>query len=281
MNRPSKKLKVSLVMIVFALSVAMIYIVALPELIASQYNTRVRTAANSLRENYVELEESTEQALINDPTATSSDQIQAVEQLRGLLRENRISLERFSSVANDYQPLPYTGYTIQTSTAHALQAKSLAFIEQSNGAFAKYSELIDFIKNYDATAKTVAQYVTDFNATPDLNIYEGQANLMYGIADSIRADVRTFDIAKTPHEARGFKTASVQAFTQVADGFEGVGLGLQIPADDVIYGNARQIEAVDQIISGPNQTLYERDVLSSRTIKSIQDLREKLDLILP
>lgn len=261
--------------------VGLLYFVVLPEIIATQYMGQVHRIGSSLRADYMQLENSTDQALIEDPTTTPTSIVPAVDQLRSLLRESRISVDRFSSVAGEYHPLPYTGFTTQAKAAHALQIKSLAFTQQSDEAFNKYEELINFIQNYDSAAAVIEHYVDDFNAAPDLNVYQGQAQRFYGIAAQVRTTIQSLDKAPTPHEAVAFKAASVQTFSQVAAGFDAVALGLQIPADDVIYGGARQIEAVDATINGPNQEVYTRDISASRTIKSIQELREKLELILP
>lgn len=281
MNRPSRKFKALITVGVIVLVGLITYFVILPEAIAAQYIERVHRMGSSLRTGYRQLEASTSRTLIDDPTVTEVSLTPDVEQLRNLLRENRITLDKFSLTAKDYHPLPFTGFTTQAGAAHALQTRSVAFTEQSQDAFTKYDELIDFIKHYDDTVAGIEQYLKDFNAHADLNIYAGQADQVQSIADQIRQDIHSLDTAKTPHEAVEFKAASIQAFRQIADGFETVALGLRIPADDVIYSGARQIEAVDQTINGPNQAIYSRDILSSRTIKTIQELREKLDLILP
>jgi hypothetical protein len=281
MNRPTKKLKILVAMIIITIAALVEYFVILPESMATRYIERVHQSGNSLREGYFKLEETTGQALIDDPAVTSVSVVPQIEVLLNSLREDRVMLSRFAAEANDYHPLPYTGWTTQARAANALQNRSATFTAQIKDAFVKYEDLILFIKRYDATSSIIEQHVEAFNATLDLNVYAGRADEVYAISEQIHAAIKTFDTDATPYEAREFKTASVQAFTQIADGFDTVALGLQIPADDVIYGGAQQIDAVDQTINGPNQEIYRRDILSSRTIKSIQEIREKLDLILP
>lgn len=279
MRRLSKKLKLLITLTLLLLTLTATYFVVLPEYAASQYIDRVKGTAKSLESGYFRLEESTGRTLITDPTVQTLDMSREVESLRDLLRENRVGLAHFMSSAKDYDPLPYTGFTNTAKAAAVLQNKAVAFGEQSDQAFTQYASLVDFIKQYDTTAKTIGQYTEEFNATPDLNVYAGQQDRFYAIGTQIRTIAQTFESSPTPHEANAFKSASVQSFRQLADGFDAVGLGLQIPADDVIYGGAREIEAADQTINEVNQVIYTRDILSSRTIKSIQELREKIELI--
>jgi hypothetical protein len=281
MRKPQKKFKLLVATAVVVLFALFTYGFVLPEYIAGRYIDRIHQKADTLRNGYNKLEESTGRAFVDDPTARTFSQTEEVESLHSLLRENRINLDQFSSVAKNYRPLPYTGFTPQARAAHAMQVRSIAFTEQSYDAFLKYDELIDFIKRYDTTARTVERHIAAFNATPDLNVYEGQANRVFAIAEEIRFDIKTLESSKTPHEAVEFKAVSVREFTRIADGFAELALGLQIPADAVIYSGAQKIEAADRVINSQNRAIYARDVLTSRTIKSVQELREKLDLILP
>jgi hypothetical protein len=281
MRRPRKKLKLLFGTTLFILIGLVVYFVILPEFIAQQYINRVHQAASTLRAGYIKLEESTGRAFVNDPTDHTLPLTSEVESLHELLRENRIGLVHFSAAATDYHPLPYTGFTEKAGTVPIVRDKAAAFVEQSNETFEQYDELIGFIKQYNMTANTIGAYTDEFNASLDLNVYAGQSARMTAIAEQIRAETRSFDATITPHEALAFKQASVQSFNQLADGFDVVALGLLIPADEVIYRGAGQIEAADQVISGANQEIYIKDVISSRTIKSVQELREKLELILP
>jgi hypothetical protein len=280
MTRANGKLKLFLTILTITLLSVATYMVILPEYIAEQYINRVHQAANSLQTGYIQLEKSTERAFINDPTLDTTDLTREVESLRNLVRENRINLTRFISTADNYEPLPFTGFTSQAKAADILQDKAVVFAEQSDEAFTHYNDLVDFIKRYDTTAKLIQEYTDEFNSTADLNLYAGQYDRMRFIAEQIRSDAKALETAPTPHEAAAFKTASVQSFQEIANGFDTVALGLQIPADAVIYNGANRIEAVDQMINEPNQVIYSRDVLSSRTIKSIQELREKLEIVL-
>lgn len=279
MRRLSRKFKLLITMTLSILTLAIVYFIVLPEHTAAQYISRVKNAAESLEPGYFRLEESTGRTLISDPTTQSVDVTHEVESLRDLLRENRVGLAHFMAIAKDHEPLPYTGFTDTARSAIVLQNKAVAFAEQSDQAFTQYSNLVDFIKHYDTTAKAVGQYTEEFNATPDLNVYAGQQDRFYAIGEQIRTIAQTFESTPTPHEAATFKAASVQSFQQLANGFDAVGLGLQIPADDAIYGGAREIEAADRMINEVNQVIYARDILSSRTIKSVQELREKIELI--
>jgi hypothetical protein len=281
MNKPSKKLKSFFILLAVVLAALLGYFVILPEASATQYIERVHRAGGSLRDGYLELEHTTGETLVDDPGVTTTSIVPQIEALLNLLREDRITLTRFTAEASDYHPLPYTGFTSKARAAQALKTRSVAFTAQSKDAFQKYEELITFIKQYDAASSTIEQQVESFNAIPDLNIYAGRADEVRDIAEQVRATARSFEGEPTPHEATAFKAASVQAFMEIADGFDIVARGLQIPADDVIYDGASKIDAVDQKVNGPNQAIYRNDVLSSRTIKSIQELREKLDLILP
>jgi hypothetical protein len=280
MTRAAGKIKLFLTMLAITLLAIATYVIVLPEYIAGQYINRVHQSASSLQTGYIQLEKSTERAFINDPTIETTNLTREVESLRNLVRENRINLTRFTSMADSYEPLPYTGFTNQAKAAVILQDKAVVFAEQSDEAFTQYSELVDFIKRYDTTAKLIEEYTDEFNSTADLNLYAGQYDRMLFIAERIRSDAKSLETAPTPHEAAAFKTASVQSFQEIANGFDTVALGLQIPADAVIYSGANRIEAVDQMINEPNQIIYARDVLSSRTIKSIQELREKLEIVL-
>ena len=281
MRRPSKKLKLLFGTTLFTLIGLVVYFVILPEFIAQQYINRVHQAASTLRAGYIKLEESTGRAFVNDPTDHTLPLTSEVESLHELLRENRIGLVHFNAAATDYHPLPYTGFTNKAASVPVVRDKAAAFVEQSNETFEQYDELIGFIKQYNMTANTIGAYTDEFNASLDLNIYAGQSARMTTIAEQIRAETRSFDATTTPHEAVAFKQASVQSFNQLADGFDVVALGLLIPADEVIYRGAGQIETADKVITGANQEIYIKDVISSRTIKSVQELREKLELILP
>lgn len=279
MRRTFRGLKLLITLILFVLFLATSYFVILPEYAATQYITRVEQAAKALEPGYFKLEESTSRTLVSDPTALMLDMSYEVESLRDLLRESRVGLAHFESTSKDYKPLPYTGFTPAARAAVVLQDKAVAFAEQSDQAFAQYADLVDFIKYYDTTAKAIRQYTDEFNATTDLNVYAGQQDRFFAIGEQIRTIATTFESTPTPHETVAFKAASVQSFMQLANGFDAVGLGLRIPADDVIYAGAREIEVADQAINEVNQVIYTRDVLSSRTIKSIQELREKIELI--
>lgn len=281
MKRITKKIKLVFTGILLVILAVVTYSVIAPEYNASQYIKHLRHEAQVLQPSYIRLAKSTEQDLISDPNDQSLTIPQDVERLRGLLQENRIDLERFSRIAQDYRQLPYTGFTPQSRNAATLQERAVSLVDQSNEAFTQYTALVDFIRHYDATESDVMQQVNEFNATADLNNYAGQSDRVYAIAAQIRSDTQLFDAMPAPHEAVAFKAASVQSFRQLADGFDVVATGLLIPADDVIYSGARQIDEVDQTINGVNRTIYIRDILSSRTIKSIQELQEKLDLILP
>lgn len=281
MRKITKKTILLLTVLAITLLALFAYGVILPEYNASRYVNRVHQAANRLRTDYQRLEQSTEQTLINDPDISSDNLVEEVESLRNLLRENRINLAHFTTATKDYDRLPYTGFTNQAKEAVILQSKAAAFAEQSDEAFTQYGQLIDFIKRYGMTAKMIEEYTQEFNSTSDLNVLAGQHDQLYIIAAQIRTNAQQLDTAETPHEAMAFKSASVKSFQQLANGFETVALGLQIPADDIIYDGARKIEATDQEIAVTNQAIYEKDILSSRTIKSIQELREKLDLIMP
>ena len=276
-----KKLKFLLGVVIIILLALITYFAALPEYIANQYINQVREKGNMLYSGYNKLENSTDNTLVIDPSEGGMPISNEVESLHNLLRENRINLNQFTAVVSEYNPLPYTGFTARATGARALHYKATAFIEQSEETLAKYDELIVFIKRYDATAKVVSQHTEEFNATTDLNVYAGQADRMFSIAEQIRQEIKLFEAIKAPHETDAFKTASVQSFNKIADGFDTVGRGLEIPADETIYEGARQIEEADQTISSLNQEIYSREILSSRTIKSVKELREKLDLIMP
>lgn len=281
MFRLSRHITALLGLSLFIILTAIAYTVVIPEYNAAQYIDRVRQAAQAMQPSYLRLAKSTSQELISDPTDQAPTIAQEVESLRTLLQENRINLEKFTLIAQDYSQMPYTGFTPQAKNAATLQRRAVSFADQSNDAFVKYSALVDFIRRYDATENTIMQYVNEFNATADLNSYAGQYDRIYAVAQQIRDNTQSLDATSTPHEATAFKIASVQSFHQLADGFDVVATGLKIPADDVIYSGAEQIDAVDRTLNGPNRTIYVRDILSSRTVKSIQELQEKLDLILP
>lgn len=281
MKRVTKKLKLLVAGILLVILALVTYGVLAPEYNAAQYIKRLRHEAQVLQPSYLRLAKSTEQDLISDPNDQARTMPQDVERLRSLLQENRINLKKFSLVVQDYTQLPYTGFTPQAKDAMILQYKAISFADQSNDAFTKYTELIDFIRRYDATENTIMQHVNEFNATSDLNTYAGQYDRIGAVAEQIRTDVQLLDTTPTPHEAVTFKTASIQSFRQLADGFDVVATGLRIPADDVIYSGARQIDEVDRVLNGDDRAIYIRDILSSRTIKSIQELPEKLDLIIP
>lgn len=256
-----------------------VYTVLLPEYFASKYITNVHRFAHKLEDGYTRLEESSNHDLLNDPAMRIDTITQEVEVMRNLLRENRIDLINFSSQIDDFEPLPYTGFTQQAKTASTLQERTVTFVEQSEDALNRYDELIAFMKSYHSTAANIEKHTSEFNNTADLNVYAGQSARMRDVAAQIRSEVNAFEKTTTPSEAQEFKKASIQTFTQLADGFDMFANGLSIPADAVIYEAAAKIEQADRQLYDQNQVIYSDEVLSSRTVTTIQELREKLALI--
>lgn len=258
---------------------ALTYTVLLPEYYASRYINNVHRFAHELQDGYTRLEKSSSRDLLNDPTIQTNKITSEVETVRDLLRENRINLIKFSSQTGGFETLPFTGYTRQARIATALQKRTVAFVDQSEDALNRYDELITFMKDYHSAAAAIEKHTAEFNSKTDLNVYAGQSANVREIAAQIRSEAKAFENTPTPHEVQEFKKASVQTFTEIADGFDMFANGLSIPADSVIYTAAARIERADQQLSNQNQAIFSQEVLSSRTIKTIEELREKLELV--
>lgn len=279
MKRKSSTTKLLITSAAILLLSSAVYTVLLPEYFASKYINNVQQFAYKLEDGYARIEESSNHDLLNDPSVRMDTITQEVETLRNLLRENRIDLIHFASQVEDFKPLPYTGFTAQAKTASTLEQRTDTFVEQSEDALKRYDELIAFMKDYHSTAASIDKFTSEFNATADLNVYAGQSDRMKDVAAQIRSDSQAFEKTTAPIEVQEFKKASVQTFNQLADGFDLFATGLSIPADRVIYEAAAKIEQADRQFYDQNQVVYSHEVLSSRTLTTIQELREKLALI--
>ncbi len=275
----SKKAVFTISLLLLLVVATGVYAVLMPAVFSRQYRDRVRVASRSLESSFRALDESTELPVIVDPGAPEATKKDNVEHISKLVSVNRQKLTSLKTANNSLAPLPYSNVLGQYRDTQIIHDHTRSFIGQSEDALDDYLVLVEYLKTFGIAVERVTSELNSFNMVNDINVYSGQSNEMQLIASRIRAAATLLDNPAVHSEMRDMNIAAIAAFNDAANGFDDLAYGLAVPADDLIYDAARRIEDSTSKIEKITGTTYDDSLDQSRTIRNIQDLREKLELV--
>jgi hypothetical protein len=279
MGRGKVGILILIIVSVVAVTAIGFYEVFFPDTSASQYQDRVQQAASRLEKKLKTLEDTTTLSLIDDPTAPTNIKQANVRAIKATIHDVQTDIAKLHDASKALQRSPYTGFTNQYKKAEALQEKTQASITQIQDAVGEYAKLVTFLEFYANIQDHLKKEIDNFNKEIDLNIYAGRGNAVHAIAAKIRQDGAALEKQPIPHELTNFRSTLLAFHLRAATAFDNLAGGLDAASDFLIYNAAGDIEAVGRELDTGLQTTYETSIQTSRVIKDIREISEKLEPI--
>lgn len=279
-HRNEKILTAGIAVIVLAGAVVG-YTVVLPNILATRYLSRVHKMAASMSVVYEKMFESTESPFLSDFDVSVVVRTDNVQTINRLIKESRDDLGTLDKASDDMLVLPYSFNTRQHKAALVLRERVKAFVQQSTTALDEYEKLIVSLQVYNESIRSMKVYIDDFNNISDINIYAGRSAEVRLIASELSRRVDEFEKQTTSEELAVNKAVAIQAFRQAVNGFNNLADGLDAAVDSAIYSAVSEIEDAAKQLELNDQAGYAKTVQSSRIVKNVRELVEKLDFVLP
>lgn len=257
------------------------YEVVLPEIIAKRYIAELHSSAQRLRTDFENLSGGTDTPLLNNPGVPIEERKFGAEMLKKTLSDSKNHLAELQIKTQSLHTLPYSGYTSTYGQAVALQERSERVILQATDVLNEFSSTITFLESYTSTIDATQAAIDQFNQTTDLSVLTSQSATQRQIASQIRQDADTLQNTATPKDFEAVKIATIRTLQQAADGFDELAGGLELGAEAQIDQAALKIETAGQQLASTDSSSYIGIADQSRSIRSVHELNEKLDLILP
>ena len=257
------------------------YEIILPEAIGKRYITELYSSAERLRTDFENLSGGTDTPLLKNPSAPIDERKSGTVMLKKTIADSQKHLVDLQKKAQALQTLPYSGYTSTYMQALALKVRSERAALQAEDTLNEFSAIITFLDSYTSTIDTTKIAIDRFNQTTDLTQLAGQGEAQRQTAEQIRQDVAKIQQLTSPEEFEPVKSATMQTLLQAADGFDELANGLDLGAEVLIDQAAQKIESAGLQLETNDTSSYIGVTNQSRSIRSVYELNEKLDLILP
>ena len=257
------------------------YEIILPEAIGKRYITELYSSAKQLRTDFENLSGGTDTPLLKNPSAPIDERKSGTIMLKKTIADSKKHLVDLQKKAQALQTLPYSGYTSTYMQALALKVRSERAALQAEDTLNEFSAIITFLDSYTSTIDTTKIAIDRFNQTTDLTQLAGQGEAQRQTAEQIRQDVAKIQQLTSPEEFEPVKSATMQTLLQAADGFDELANGLDLGAEVLIDQAAQKIESAGLQLETNDTSSYIGVTNQSRSIRSVYELNEKLDLILP
>ena len=258
----------------------LIYLVIVPSYVSMRYQNDVYAAAQPLEKSFERIGETAEFQLVTDPGSLEPIEKNSVADIKDVLDTTLQQIEILDDVSNTFSPPPYSQLLGQYAKSEVLQDHTKKLVNQSKDALNSYRELVEYFETFNEVVSSVKLKLETFNSVEDINIFEGRSEDMTQQAAWMRTRASVLALLQPPHDVEVIHVAVLSAINDAASGFDDLAYGLAVPADDPIYSAAKKIEAATSSVYEITGPMYDENLTYSRTIKNIQDLSEKLELIL-
>lgn len=257
------------------------YEIIMPEIIARRYISNLESSAQQLRTSFEELAGSTDTPILNDPAAPADERKAGVKHLQRVIGESRENLADLVDASATLQPLPYSGYFGTYPKALVLRERASHIRIQTDSALRDLDGLRAYLETYATATGESTKIIDTFNQTTDLNTLLGRSQEVRESARQLRAHKTTLASAQAPSDLTKLKDSTINSLEKVAVGFDHLAQAVSVADDAAINAAAKEIEAAGAQLETIRQESYIAAIQQSRTIRSIHELNEKLDLILP
>jgi hypothetical protein len=258
---------------------AVILLVITPYKITNDYSYRVSAGAQTLREDFTELEQTLALSIFSTPDSNPADNLADVEIIEEKIKKVTAKLESFQDEASKYTKAQYTSPSFIYNKADTTAQDVNFMASQSMEVIEEYAKLAAFMKSASQTMATLERHMDYVNAVRDFDVFSGSQGTLRERANAVR--MARSKLAKEPVTGgyASVKDTLLERSMQLADALDDLADGLQAAVDDRIYGAVKSVEEIAKLHYGRDRSQLFKASQDSPTLAGVSELADKLIIL--
>lgn len=261
------------------LVVIVVYVAAVPQLLAADYAHRIGQFRTAIYQDFKTLAKTSESTIFSDYDGSYAKKKQELRRLEKTVHTTSESLGRFSSEADSLFGIMFIE-SIHSRYQRSLvaQEKMQNTVTQSREVLRNYTRLLDYLKATNEAQHVFEMTTAKINAVSNFDELAGQGQQIRAAASQLQK-ARTILAKQKPTfdflQSHDYFLRDLQA---AIDGLEQITVGLDTAVDMTIYDGVKTIEQATIRYDPGFKSLLFKALQESPVIEEVRQLPDKVEV---